>query len=310
MKTADPMAGIAAFMAVADRASFSAAAEDLKLGRATVGAQVRALEQRLGVRLLQRSTRMVTLTEAGAAYREALNGIRARVLEAERAATAFQTEAVGRLRIAAPPDLGPYYLAPIIATYLAANPAVMVDLVLSTEAVDLIAGGYDLAIRGALAVEETLVTRQIGSSPIIVCAAPAYLGLHGIPATPHDLLGHACLHFSGLRWGRAWHFQQGGETFRVPIVPKLECNDGPTLLAAALAGGGIVLGPAFTVGPAVRTGKLVQVLSQWHVPDVPLHAVYPANRHIARKVRSFVDLLAKTFSHDPDLAMRAMQASR
>lgn len=304
------MAGITAFMAVANRASFSAAAEDLKLGRATVGAQVRALEQRLGVRLLQRSTRMVVLTEAGVAYREALKGIPAQVLEAERVATAFQTEAVGRLRIAAPPDLGPYYLAPIIAEYLAANPAVTIELALSTEAVDLIGGGYDLAVRGALAVEETLVTRQIGSSPITVCAAPAYLGLRGIPATPHDLSAHACLHFSGLRWGRAWHFQRGAETVRMPIVPKLECNDGPTLLAAALAGGGIVLGPAFVVGPAVRTGKLVPVLTQWHVPDVPLHAVYPANKHIARKVRSFVDLLAQAFSRDPDLAMRLLQASR
>ena len=304
------MAGITAFMAVANRASFSAAAEDLKLGRATVGAQVRALEQRLGVRLLQRSTRMVVLTEAGVAYREALKGIPAQVLEAERVATAFQTEAVGRLRIAAPPDLGPYYLAPIIAEYLAANPAVTIELVLSTEAVDLIGGGYDLAVRGALAVEETLVTRQIGSSPITVCAAPAYLGLRGIPATPYDLSAHACLHFSGLRWGRAWHFQRGAETVRMPIVPKLECNDGPTLLAAALAGGGIVLGPAFVVGPAVRTGKLVPVLTQWHVPDVPLHAVYPANKHIARKVRSFVDLLAQAFSRDPDLAMRLLQASR
>lgn len=302
MKTADPMAGIAAFMAVADRASFSAAAEDLKLGRATVGAQVRALEQRLGVRLLQRSTRMVVLTEAGAAYREALNGIPAQVLVAEHAATAFQTEAVGRLRIAAPPDLGARYLAPIIAEYLAANPAVTIDLVLSTDAVDLIAGGYDLAIRGALAVEETLVTRQIGSSPMIVCAAPAYLGRRGTPTTPHDLAAHDCLHFSELRWRRTWQFRQGDETIKIPIVPRLECNNGPTLMAAAIAGAGITLEPAFVVGPAVRAGHLVPILTEWRMSDVPLHAIYPANRHIAQKVRSFVDMLAHAFARDPDLA--------
>jgi DNA-binding transcriptional LysR family regulator len=309
MKTADPLAGIAAFMAVADRASFSAAADDMKLGRATVGAQVRALEQRLGVRLLQRSTRMVALTEAGAAYREALNGIPGQVLLAEHTAAAFQTEAVGRLRIAAPPDLGPRYLAPIIAEYLAANSAVTIDLVLSTDAVDLIGGGYDLAIRGALAVEETLVTRQIGSSPIIVCAAPAYLDRHGTPAKPQHITNHSCLHFSKLRWGGAWHFQKGEETFRVPIMPRLECNDGPTLLAAALAGGGIVLGPAFVVGPAVRAGTLVAVLTEWQASNIPLHVVYPANRHIAQKVRSFVDMLAQAFSRDPDLSMRATHAS-
>lgn len=301
MKTADPMAGIAAFLAVADRASFSAAAGDLKLGRATVGAQVRALEQRLGVRLLQRSTRAVALTEAGAAYREALTGVSAQVRGAERAATAFQTEAVGRLRIAAPPDLGPRHLTPVIAGYLAANPAVTIDLSLSTAPVDLIAGGYDLVIRGALAVEPTLVTRRIGSSPIVVCAAPAYLARRGTPASPHDLPSHDCLHFSELRWGRNWHFDRGDHSVRIPVVPTLECNDGPTLLAAAVAGLGIALEPAFVVGAAIRAGTLVPILTDWHVADVPLHAVYPAHRHIARKVRSFVDMLARSFAGDPDL---------
>jgi DNA-binding transcriptional LysR family regulator len=302
MKTADPLAGIAAFLAVADRASFSAAAEDLKLGRATIGAQVRALEQRLGVRLLQRSTRVVALTEAGAAYREALAAIPAQVLQAERAATAFQTEAVGRLRIAAPPDLGPLHLAPVIVEFLAANPAISVDLVLSTDVVDLISGGFDLAIRGALAVEPTLVTRQVGSSPIVVCAAPSYLDVYGAPRTPHDLRAHACLHFSELRWRRTWQFHRGQEVIRVPIAPKLECNDGPTLMAAAIAGAGIVLEPAFVVGPAVRAGELVPILSDWRIPDVPVHAVYPANRHIAQKVRGFVEMLAQAFADDPDLA--------
>jgi DNA-binding transcriptional LysR family regulator len=302
MKTTDPLAGITAFLAVAHRSSFSAAAEDLKVGRATIGAQVRALEHRLGVRLLQRSTRVVALTEAGAAYREALSALPAQVLEAERAATAFQTEAVGRLRIAAPPDLGPLHLAPVIVDFLSANPAVAVDLVLSTDVVDLIGGGFDLAIRGALAVEPTLVTRQIGSSPIVVCAAPDYLARRGAPAAPHDLQDHACLHFSELRWRRTWQFERDEETVRVPIVPRLECNDGPTLMAAAVAGAGIALEPAFVVGPAVRSGQLVPVLTDWHVPAVPVHAVYPAQRHIARKVRGFVDMLGKAFRQDPDLA--------
>ena len=302
MKTADPMAGIAAFLAVADRKSFSAAADDLGLGRATVGAQVRALEQRLGVRLLQRSTRLVTLTEAGSAYRAALAGISSQVGEAERAAVSFQTEAVGALRIAAPPDLGPLHLAPVIARYLSENPAVSIDLVLSTDVVDLIGGGFDLAIRGALEVEPTLVTRRIGSSPIVVCASPGYLNRHGTPASPQELAAHACLHFSELRWRRSWQFRRDEEIVTVPIAPQFECNDGPTLLAMAVAGAGIALEPAFVVGRALRAEQLVPVLADWHVPGIPLHAVYPANRHIARKVRTFVDMLAHAFAQDPDLA--------
>ncbi len=301
MKTIDPLAGILAFLAVAERASFTAAADELGMSRATVGAQVRALEARLGIRLLQRSTRAVSLTEAGLAYREALGGLTAKVREAERAAAAFQSEAVGRLRIAAPPDLGADHVAPVVARFLGENPAVSIDLQLSTDSVDLIAGGYDLAIRGALAVEPTLVTRRIGASPIVACAAPDYLSRHGRPAIPQDLTAHACLHFSELRWGRTWRFTRDGEVVGVPILPRLACNNGPTLLAAALTGAGISLEPAFVVGPALRAGRLVPVLTEWDLPVIPLHAVYPANRNIARKVRSFVDMLAASFAAHPDL---------
>lgn len=300
MKTTDPLAGIMAFLAVAERASFTAAADDLEMGRSAVGAQIRALETRLGVQLLQRSTRAVRLTEAGTVYREALADIQDRVRAAGQAATAFQTEAVGRLRIAAPPDLGPDHVAPVVARFLAENPAVSIDLQLSTDAVDLIGEGFDLAIRGALAVEPTLVTRQIGTSPLIACASPAYLARRGPPATPQDLATHACLHFSALRWGRKWRFERDGAVADFPIRPLLECNNGPTLLAAALAGAGIALEPAFVVGPAIRAGALVPVLTDWNLPAIPVHAAYPANRNIASKVRSFVTLLAAAFAGHPD----------
>ena len=301
MQTTDPLAGIIAFLCVADRSSFTAAAEHLDMSRATVGAQVRALEARLGVRLLQRTTRTVTLTEAGEAYLTALSGLQAQIGKAERAAKALQSEAMGRMRIAAPPDLGPHHVAPVIASYLANNPAVSIELHLSTDSVDVIASGYDLAIRGALAVEPTLVTRQIGASALIACASPEYLSRHGTPASPDDLSAHACLHFSKLRWGRSWQFTRDGIVASVPIQPRFECNDGPTLLAAALAGAGIVLEPAFVVGPAIREGALVQVLDAWSLPVIPVHAVYPARRNIASKVRRFVAALAMSFAEHPDL---------
>ena len=189
----------------------------------------------------------------------------------------------------------------MIARFLAADPGVSVGLELSAEAVDLIGQGFDLAVRGAVAVEPSLVTRQVGPSPIVVCAAPAHLAARGTPARPEDLAAQACLRFKGLRWGRVWHFERDGQSPRVPIVPRLEANDGPTLLQAAVAGAGITLEPAFGVGPAVRAGQLVPVLAEWTVADVPLHAVYPGNHHIAHTVRRFVGLLAEAFAKRPDL---------
>jgi DNA-binding transcriptional LysR family regulator len=301
MRTLDPLAGVAAFLAVADTLSFSQAAEKLELGRATVSAQVQELERRLNIRLFQRTTRAVVLTEAGVAYRQALGGILPQVREAERAAAAFQHEAVGRMRVSSAPDLGPDHVIPAVAAFLKLNPGLSIDLELSTDTVNLVEEKFDLAIRGTISIEQNLVTRQLGASPVIVCAAPDYLARRGTPARPEELSKHDCLHYSRLRWGRLWQFQQGEESLRVPIVPRLECNDGRSLLAAAIEGLGVALEPTFVVGPAIRQGELVPILSDWTIATVPLHAVYPANRHIAAKVRTFVSFLADRMAAHPDL---------
>lgn len=301
MKSLDPLAGVSAFLSVGETLSFSKTAERLGVSRATVSAQVVELERRLGIRLLQRTTRTVTLTEAGSAYLQAMNGVLPQVREAERAATAFQQEAVGRLRISAAPDLGPDHLVPAIARFLELNPGLSIELDLSLETVNLIEQKFDLAIRGTISVEPNVITRQLGASPVMVAASPGYLERYGAPEHPDDLSRHACLHFSRLRWGRLWHFSRNGETLRVPIVPRLECNDGRSLLAAATAGMGIALEPAFVIGPAIRAGALVPVLSDWEITTIPVHAVYPANRHIAVKVKSFVAFLANHLADHPDL---------
>lgn len=331
MQTVDPLAGISAFLAVAEALSFSRAAEALELSRATVSAQVQALEARLGVRLFQRSTRTVALTEAGQAYRQALGGVLPQIREAERAAASYQKEAVGRLRVSAAPDLGPDHIVPAATEFLRLNPGVSLELDLSHGTVNLIEEGFDLAIRGTITVEPNLVTRRIGASPVLVCASPAYLERCGMPAHPTDLTRHACLHFSPLRWGPVWQFRrtvplrqvgtgeagqveagqveagqgeagQAEPVLRVPILPRLASNDSRSLVAAALAGLGIALEPAFVVGPAIRAGRLVPVLTDWSVVTVPVHAVYPANRHIAVKVRSFVGFLADRLADHPDLS--------
>lgn len=232
------------------------------------------------------------MTEAGAAYREALSGILPQIQEAERAAISFQKEAVGRLRVSAPPDLGQMVIVPAVSEFLKLNPAVSIELDLSHRAVNLIEEGFDLAIRGRLSVDVNLITRQLGASAIVVCAAPPYLAKHGIPKTPHDLTRHACLHFAELRWGRVWPFSRNGEELRIPIVPRLELNHSLGLRDAALLGVGIVLLPDFIVGEDIRRGLLTRLLPDWDITTIQLQAVYPANRHIAVKVRRFVSFLA------------------
>lgn len=305
MKTLDPLAGIAAFTAVAEELNFSRASKRLGMSRPTVSAQISDLERRLGVRLLQRTTRMITLTEAGEAYHRTLAGILPQIQEAERVATALQQGAVGHIRMSAPPDLGVDHLAPIIAEFLKLNPKISIDLDLSFDAVNLVEGKFDLAIRGAVELDPHLITRQIGASPIIICAAPEYLRFHGEPMHPEELSSHACLHFNKLRWGNIWPFERGDEQLRIVVKPQLQANESKALLAAAIAGAGIVLLPKFIAGPALRSAELVQVLGDWYVATIPVHAVYPANRHITAKVKALVQLLAERLKGHPDLTADA-----
>ena len=293
MKSLDPLAGVSVFLTLAETLNFSKAASHLDLSRATVSAQLQSLEKRLGIRLFQRSTRNVVLTEDGAAYRQALTGVLPQIREAERAAASFQKEVVGRIRISAPPDLGHKHIVPLIAEFLKANPGVSIELDLSYGSVNLVEEGYDLAIRAAIAVEPNLITRQIGQAVVFACASPDYIKRHGMPRHPEELSAHSCLHLPVLRWGRMWLLTQGETTVRVPIIPRFEVNSGLSLREAALAGAGITLLPTFLIGADLKAGRLVALLEDWEVVSIPIHAVYPANRHITMKVRQFVSFVAE-----------------
>ena len=301
MKTVDPLYGLAAFLAVAALESFTGAAAALGLTRATVSAQVADLEARLGVRLLHRSTRAVRLTPAGQAFRERLADLPDRVDAAERAARAEQTAPEGRLRVTAPPDLGQRFLIPWVAEFLAEHPRITFELDLSNAAHNLIERHFDLAVRGTLAVEPNLVTRQLGASLLHTCARPDYLARRGVPAEPGDLAGHDLLHFAHLRGGRVWPMSRGDTRVLMPVAPRLELNDGWALRLAALEGAGICQLPGFIVGEDIRQGRLVPVLGDWQAGQVPLHAVYPDNRLIAQRVKAFVAFLARKARAEPDL---------
>ncbi|MTH77852.1 LysR family transcriptional regulator [Paracoccus aestuariivivens] len=302
MKTVDPLYGIAAFLAVAEQESFTLAAEGLGLSRATVSAQVSDLERRLGVRLLHRSTRIVRLTPAGQVYREQLSDLGQRVDLAERAAKAEHTAPEGRLRLTAPPDFCHRFLVPWISQFLALHPGMRIELDLSNDERNLIEGRFDLAIRGTIAVGPNLITRALGGSALLTCASAGYLARRGRPLTPNDLVGHDLLHFTPLRRGRVWTMTQGPELVAVPILPRLELNDGTALMVAALNDGGICQLPAFVVGDALRSGRLEGVLTDWRAGVVPLHAVYPDNRLIALRVKAFVNFLARKSKSEPDLS--------
>ncbi|MFG6082768.1 LysR family transcriptional regulator [Paracoccus litorisediminis] len=302
MKTVDPLYGIAAFLAVAAHESFTAAAEGLGLSRATVSAQVADLERRLGVRLFHRSTRLVRLTPAGQVYRDHLSDLGQRVDLAERAARAEHTAPEGRLRLTAPPDFCQRFLIPWTAEFLSAHPVMRIELDLSNDERNLIEGRFDLAIRGTIAVGPNLVTRALGASPLMTCATPDYLARRGRPILPGDLVGHDLLHFAPLRRGRVWTMTREDEQVAVPILPRLELNDGSALMIAALNGAGICQLPAFVVGDELRAGRLEAVLTDWRAGEVPLHAVYPDNRLIALRVKAFVDFLARKSRRQPDLS--------
>lgn len=302
MKTVDPLHGVAAFLAVAKRQSFTGAAAMLGLTRATVSAQVADLEERLGVRLLHRSTRAVRLTPAGQAYCDRLGDLGDRVNDAERAARAEQTAPEGRLRVTAPPDLAQRFLVSWVPEFLAAHPGITIEMELSNAARRLIEDRFDLAIRGVLAVEPHLVTRALGRSALVTCARRDYLNRRGRPDHAADLAGHDLLHFSGLRKGRIWTMARAGEQVEVPIAPRLELNDGWALRLAALEGAGICQLPAFVVGEDIRAGRLEPLLTGWSAGAVPLHAVYPDNRLIAQRVKAFVAFLARKARGEADLA--------
>lgn len=301
MKTVDPLHGVAAFLAVAEHASFTAAAEAIGLTRSTISAQVADLEARLGLRLFHRSTRLVRLTPAGEAYRERLGDIAERVDLAERAARAEHSTPEGRLRITAPPDMGQRFLVPWVAEFLALHPGTRIELDLSNAAHNLIERRFDLAIRGVIEIEENLITRKLGISPLLTCARGDYLARRGHPERPEDLSEHDLLHFAHLRRGRVWTMTRGTERVEVPILPRLELNEGWALRTAALEGAGICQLPAFAIGDALRSGALVPVLPEWNPGHVPLHAVYPDNRLIAERVRAFVTFIAQKSKVEPDL---------
>ncbi len=290
---------MAAFVQVVEGGSFAAAARGLGLTRSAVSRQIAGLEDRLGARLLNRTTRRLSTTEAGAVYYEHCARILAEAAAAERAVADLDGTPRGLLRINAPMSFGQSHLGPAIAEFLAAHPAVRVELMLDDRVVDLVGEGYDVAVRIAELPPSTLVARRLAVNHRVLCAAPAYLARAGRPRRPEDLARHACLGYPYMTTGNDWRFRGPDGPVTVRIDGAISANNGDVLRQMGLAGLGILLSPTFIVGDDLRRGALVPLLEEWADADTGIYAVYPHSRHLSPKVRAFVDFLAARFGPAP-----------
>jgi DNA-binding transcriptional LysR family regulator len=289
----DRLASMAVFAKVAELGSFSAAADTLGLSKSAVSKHVTALEERLGVRLVNRTTRRLALTEVGLSYRETCARIVQEVEEAEQEAGRHGSEPRGRLKVTAPMTFGILHLAPLLPDFLAAHPRLEIDLALDDRIVDLLEEGVDVALRIGTLRDSSLIARRIATARSICAASPAYLQANGTPLHPADLGGHNCLRYTYRRGPEAWELERHGERHAVRLRGNLAANNGDALRAAAVGGLGIVVLPDFIVADDLASGRLVHLLADWRTPEFPIQAVWPPQRHPSPKLRAFVDFLAE-----------------
>ena len=290
----DRLRSLNALIAVVESGSFVAAAQRLHSSKAAISRYIQELETYLGVRLLQRSTRRVALTEAGRDYYQRAKQILADLDDADSAVGANNASLVGNIRINAPLTFGTRYLAPLWAEFMEHHPAITLDIELNDRRVDLLEEGFDLAIRIGNLADSSLVSRRLANSHAVLCASPSYLEKYGIPATPEELTQHQAISYSYMPTGDIWHFHSATNGERaIAVKARMHTNNGDTIRAVVLAGQGIALQPIFQVGPDIREGRLATFLSEWSGPAFGIHAVYPTRKHLSLKVKTLIDYLAE-----------------
>ncbi len=283
---------LAAFVAVVEDGSFSGAAGRLGLTKSTVSKRVSRLEERLSTRLLRRTTRALHLTDAGARFFKRAQEILETLREAEAEVRASQVEVRGRLRVSAPVSLGLSHLTSVVVALASAHPQLEVEFDLSDRQVDLIAEGYDLAIRVGPMHDSSLIAQKLAEVPFQVVASPAYLSANGRPRRPEQLEAHVCLRYRYQATGSNWVFERSGEPLKVAVQGPLLSNHGDVLAEAAVRGLGIALLPRFIVAPYLKSGALVPLFSKTCRLRAAVHAVFPPGRRIPQKTRVLVEALA------------------
>lgn len=296
----DRFAALSTFVTIADKGSFAAAAESLRMSRAMVTKHIADLEAHLGARLLNRTTRRLSLTEAGADFLDRAREILSLLEAAEMNAAAGSKEPSGVLRLNAPMSFGVLHLAHAVAAYQKQCPKVSIELLLNDRVVDVVEEGFDLAVRIGHLKDSSLVARRLAPCRMAVAASPEYLQRHGRPAEPADLKDHTCLIYSYAAEADKWRFERDGKTETVKVAGSMRSNNGEALTRAAIQGAGIVLQPTFILASTLREGTLEILLSDWEVPPLTIHAVWPPSRHLSAKVRGFIDFLVDRYSSEPE----------
>jgi len=296
----DKFEDLQAFVAVVESGSFTAAADRLDLAKSAISRRVAALEERLGVQLLRRTTRVINLTESGKSFYEHSARILADLDEAEAAVQQAHGELRGVLKVALPLSFGVRHMCKPIAAFARMHPRIRFELDLNDRRIDLVEEGVDLALRIGRLEDSSLIARRLFDVRTVVCASPQYLHAHGTPETPEDLRRHDCLAYSNLPEPGRWQWKDAaGGTHSVQVNIVMHASSGDFLANAAAHGLGIAIQPTFLASEAIRRGNLVPILTDYEWPVSPAWAVYPPTRHLTYRVRAFIDFLVERFSGTP-----------
>jgi DNA-binding transcriptional LysR family regulator len=287
----DRIDAMQAFVAVADLQGFAPAARKLALSPSAVTRLIAALEERLGARLLQRTTRSVTLTDAGSRYLERARRILADIEEAEDSVESERTRPGGRLVVSAPIGFGRLHVSPVLSAYLKRYPEVDADLRLSDRMINLVEEGVDLAVRIGDLPDSTLVARHVGEMRRIVVASREYLKARGEPKRPAEIASHETIQFGAMSAAPDWRFIEDGREIRISSTPRFASNSADAAIQYAEAGGGLTRVLAYQAAASLRDGRLKIVLAEFEQPPLPIHIVYPTSRLLSAKVRTFIDLV-------------------
>ncbi|GHG84048.1 LysR family transcriptional regulator [Comamonas sp. JC664] len=285
------------FARVVQAGSFTAAAQGLRMPKSTVSRKVSELETRVGAQLLQRTTRKLRLTDVGRTYYEHCARIVAEAEQAELAVTRMQAAPHGLLRVTTPLTFS--FIGPLLARFLEQYPEVQLELVCSDRTVDLMAEGFDVAVRAGRLADSSLMARRLGSVERVVIASPDYLKARGTPKTPKDLEKHDCLLFGNGLENNVWTLFSGNRSVDIKVPARLVVNEPDMVYAVARAGAGIALLPNLHFSSELTSGRLQRILPDWHSSETPVNAVYPSTRHHSPKVMAFVECLRE---HWPKLA--------
>jgi DNA-binding transcriptional LysR family regulator len=283
------------FAAVIDAGSFVGGANALEMSKAAVSRYVGDLENRLGVRLIHRTTRKLSLTAEGEVFYARCKELLSHLVDAEAEVASSIDEAVGLVRINAPVTFGILHLAELWGEFTSNNPRVSLDITLSDRVVDIIEDGFDLAVRIAQLPNSSLISRRLASTRIVLCATPTYLKRAGKPKHPSELRSHSLLAYSYMAMKDSWDFDGPDGVVSVKTNPRIRANNGDTCLAGALKHQGIIFQPTFLIGPHLKSGALVELMPEFRGPELGIYAIYPTRKLVSPKVRMLIDFLAQSF---------------